>query len=895
MMPETVEIDPTGLKCPVPIVGAKKRTTQLDAGEQITERKRAENALQARNEELVRERANLQTIFDAVPVGMLLVDTDAQVTQVNDAVTQLVGKEASDLLSRQPGDGLCCIHAGETPAGCGHAAACPDCPVRNTVEQVLKEGRPIRNAEATMRLVIGGEEKQFCFAVNATPLTLGGNKHALLTLADITDRKRAEDSLRESRDRFERVATSVSDLIYEWNVTTDQLEWVGDINATLGYPPGTIPPTIEGWLALIHPDDHKKIADAVEHQRRSPKPINVTYRIRHRDGEWRYWEDRGSAILDDAGHPIRVIGACSDITEQKRAEEELKSYAAALESANTALEGSNEAAEAATRAKSEFLANMSHEIRTPMNGVIGMTELLLDTDLSDEQRQFAEIVRGSGESLLTLINDILDFSKIEANRLELEAIDFDLTGIMEDAAEMLAIKAWERTLELTGLVMPDVPTLLRGDPGRLRQILINLGGNAVKFTHDGSIALRADLESEDDRTVTVRFSVTDTGIGIPAHRQSDLFEAFKQADGSTARKYGGTGLGLSISKQLAELMGGQIGVDSQEGKGSTFWFTAVFEKQTREVCHQAPAHLDGVKVLVVDDNQTNRLLLNTLLESWGCRYTEATGGRAALDALREASRSGDPFGVVLVDMQMPEMDGETFGREVKADAEIQETVLVMLSSLGEQLDGKRLDDIGFEGYLSKPVRQGRLRDHLSLVLGVKSRKVDSVEKSDAQRTACQSPGRTARILLAEDNSVNQKVALAMLKKLGYAADVVVDGREVLTALQNGRYDLVLMDCQMPTMDGFEATRCIREGQSGVLQPDIPVIALTAHAMKGVRETCLAAGMNDYVAKPISRKLLVEVIERWLPAESDDGPAEYSARFSGHKNTGCLAQTTAPIT
>ncbi len=324
MMPETVEIDPTGLKCPVPIVGAKKRTTQLDAGEQITERKRAENALQARNEELVRERANLQTIFDAVPVGMLLVDTDAQVTQVNDAVTQLVGKEASDLLSRQPGDGLCCIHAGETPAGCGHAAACPDCPVRNTVEQVLKEGRPIRNAEATMRLVIGGEEKQFCFAVNATPLTLGGNKHALLTLADITDRKRAEDSLRESRDRFERVATSVSDLIYEWNVTTDQLEWVGDINATLGYPPGTIPPTIEGWLALIHPDDHKKIADAVEHQRRSPKPINVTYRIRHKDGQWRHWEDRGSAILDDAGSPVRVIGACSDVTERTRAEEALR-------------------------------------------------------------------------------------------------------------------------------------------------------------------------------------------------------------------------------------------------------------------------------------------------------------------------------------------------------------------------------------------------------------------------------------------------------------------------------------------------------------------------------------------------------------------------------------------
>lgn len=561
------------------------------------------------------------------------------------------------------------------------------------------------------------------------------------------------------------------------------------------------------------------------------------------------------------GEEEKLLESFVDITERKRTEEELLETNRQLEAATKRANEMALQAEMASMAKSEFLANMSHEILTPMNGVIGMTGLLLDTELTEQQRQYAEIVRTSGEALLSVINDILDFSKIEARRLELEIVDFDLRVILEDTAELLAIKAEEKNLELVCLIDPSVPSLLRGDPGRLRQILINLGGNAVKFTHKGGVTIRVHLEKDEGKGAILRFTVTDTGIGIPADRMGTLFKPFTQVDGSVTRTYGGTGLGLAISKQLAELMGGQIGLESELGRGSTFWFTARFEKQPEGArpAGETFADLEGQRVLVVDDNDVNRLLVTTLLLGWGCRFGEAAGGASALSMLTEAIENGDPYVAALIDMQMPEMDGEQLGRLIKNDPKLKDTVLVMMTSIGQSGDVERLRAAGFSAYLTKPIRQTQLYDSLAMALGKRKRAAEQTLPILPREQR-----RRGRILLAEDNTTNQQVALGILKKLGCRADVVANGKEALEALRSIPYDLVLMDCHMPEMDGFEATRRIRDPQSGVLNPRIPVIAMTALAMEGDRERCLEAGMNDYIPKPVRFQLVAEALDKWLP-------------------------------
>jgi PAS domain S-box-containing protein len=709
---------------------------------------------------------------------------------------------------------------------------------------------------------------------------------------DITERRQAEILLRRTADRLTLATRAGGVGTWENDLVHGDLVWDEQMFRLYGISRDQFGGAYEAWLAGLHPEDRQRMDEDKEAAIRGEREVDGEFRVIWPDKSIHHIRALAMVKRDDSGKAIGLVGTNWDITAQKHAADALLESNRQLEEETVRANQLALAAEEANAAKSQFLANMSHEIRTPMNGVLGMIELLLDTDLTKEQRQFADTVRASGESLMRLINDILDFSKIEAKKLDLEAVDFDIQNLLDSLASVLAAQAQSKGIELLCIVDPAIPTILRGDSGRLRQILTNLAGNAIKFTEKGEVVIRATLEHEGESDCLLHFSVRDSGIGISDDKIGILFDKFTQVDTSTTRRFGGTGLGLAISKRLVEMMGGEISVASQEGKGSEFCFTARLGRgaQSETWCTDSdmPANLNGVRVLIVDDSATSREILAAYTTGWGMRTTAVVGGPWALEALYRAREEQDPFQVAVIDFHMPGMDGETLAWAIRLDKRLSETRMVMLTCLGAWHGTRSAEEIGLAGCATKPVHRDELRSLLCRVFpaanGSSSENTKTPDTKplplDAHRNSSLTClGMKARILVVEDNAANQAVALGMLRKLGLHADAVSDGVEAIKTLETVAYDLILMDMRMPVMDGVEATRHIRNPEFAALNCKVPIVAMTANAMESDRQLCLSAGMNDFVSKPVSAAVMRDTLRKWLPSSDSVIPTTASPRVS----------------
>jgi two-component system, sensor histidine kinase and response regulator len=798
-------------------------------GHDITLRKETEAAL-------AQERNLLRTLIDNMPDPIYVKDSEGRFLVANPEVARVMGiRSPEELLGKTDFDFY--------PADLAQRYL-------NDETAIMQSGQPLINREEPSPTTEGRERWMLTTKV---PLRdRSGDVVGLVGMGhDITSRKEMEAALAQERNLLRTLIALIPDYIYIKDV---QCRFIV-ANRALAQLVGAKTP--EELLGKTDSDFFpKELAEDFFRDEQAMMKSGEALLSQEEPsvdaaGTPKWTLTTKVPLRDTNGQVSGIVGIGRDITQRKREEGELLR--------------AKEAAEVASRAKSEFLANMSHEIRTPLNGIVGMTDLALETELTPEQREYLDTVKLSADALLTVINDVLDFSKIEAGKIDLEVTDFDLRDTLEATLKTLAVRADEKGLELLCEIAPEVPEVVRGDFSRLRQIVVNLVGNAIKFTEVGEVALKVQVEAQDGADRLLHFAVSDTGIGIAADKQNLIFDPFAQADNSTTRKYGGTGLGLTISTRLVEMMGGKIWVESEPGKGATFHFTVrlgASDKPIEAGTMAPPELLRGVKVLVVDDNRTNRRILEGMLKRWEMKVTQVEGGAEALAQLSAAREAGEPYTLILTDMHMPKMDGFELVEQIRQRPELSAATIMMLTSAGHRGDAARCQELGVAAYLLKPIRQSELREAIARVLGAREHTgpiplITRYSLHDARE-----PTAVLRVLLAEDNAVNQRLAVRMLEKRGHRVVVAGNGREVLEALEKGSFDLVLMDVQMPEMDGFEATTAIRE-QEKSSGTHLPVIALTAHAMKGDRERCLAAGMDAYLSKPIRPQELDDILDGYL--------------------------------